>query len=128
MGLCRPSGDADKIWVVDAVGRKRLILGTLSSLRIGGRRHLQRGLGPGKDFAVGRDELDPALALAAWCAGTVASLSFVNYGNLFSNLGSAPAFFNTDLIGALHGADVSGLVSAAVAAAVYWGGRRLRPS
>ena len=70
----------------------------------------------------------PALALAAWCAGTVASLSFVNYGNLFSNLGSAPAFFNTDLIGALHGADVSGLVSAAVAAAVYWGGRRLRPS
>jgi NCS1 family nucleobase:cation symporter-1 len=70
----------------------------------------------------------PALALAAWFAGTLVSLAFVNYENLFSNLGSGPAFLNAGLIGALHGADLSGLISAAVAAAVYWGGRRLRPS
>jgi NCS1 family nucleobase:cation symporter-1 len=70
----------------------------------------------------------PALALAAWAAGTLASLAFVNYANLFSNLGAAPAFFNSGLIAALHGADLSGLVSAAVAAAAYWGVRRLRQS
>ncbi len=70
----------------------------------------------------------PALALTAWAAGTIASLWFVNYGNLFSNLGAAPTFFNADLIGALHGADLSGLVSAAVAAAVYLGARRVLPA
>ena len=70
----------------------------------------------------------PALALAAWGAGTMVSLVFVNYGNLFSNLGAAPNFFNADLIGSLRGADLSGLVSAIVAAGVYWGARRLRPS
>jgi nucleobase:cation symporter-1, NCS1 family len=70
----------------------------------------------------------PALALAAWGAGTMVSLAFVNYTNLFSNLGSAPTFFNAGLIDVMHGADLSGLVSAAVAAAVYWGARRLRPS
>jgi nucleobase:cation symporter-1, NCS1 family len=70
----------------------------------------------------------PALALAAWGAGTVVSLAFVNYANLFSNLGAAPTFFNAGLIEGLHGADLSGLVSAAAAAAVYWGVRRLRPS
>ncbi len=69
-----------------------------------------------------------AMALAAWAAGTVVSLAFVNYGNLFSNLGTAPTFFNDGLIGGLHGADLSGLVSAAVAAAVYLGARRYRPS
>jgi nucleobase:cation symporter-1, NCS1 family len=70
----------------------------------------------------------PTVALAAWATGTAASLLFVNYGNLFSNLGVGPTFFNAGLIGGLHGADLSGLVSAAVAAAVYWGVRRLRPS
>jgi purine-cytosine permease-like protein len=70
----------------------------------------------------------PRLALAAWAAGTLVSLVFVNYGNLFSNLGAGPTFFNAGLIGGLHGADLSGLVSAAAAAAVYWGARRVRPS
>jgi NCS1 family nucleobase:cation symporter-1 len=70
----------------------------------------------------------PAQALAAWAVGTAVSLVFVNYGNLFSNLGAAPNFFNAGLIGGLHGADLSGLVSAAVAAAAYWGARRLRPA
>jgi purine-cytosine permease-like protein len=70
----------------------------------------------------------PAAALAAWAAGTVVSLVFVNYDNLFSNLGATPTFFNAGLINGLHGADLSGLVSAAVAAAVYLGARRLRTS
>ncbi|MEA2655706.1 MAG: hypothetical protein QOI23_1071 [Chloroflexota bacterium] len=70
----------------------------------------------------------PALALAAWGAGTAASLLFVNYDNLFSNLGPGRAFFNQSLIGGLHGADLSGIVSAAVAAGLYLGARRLRPS
>jgi hypothetical protein len=68
----------------------------------------------------------PHLALAAWLAGTVTSLMFVNYDNLFSNLAGAPMFFNSNLISGLHGADVSGLVSISVAAAVYWTGRRVR--
>ena len=68
----------------------------------------------------------PRLALAAWLAGTAASLGFVNYGNLFSNLTGAPKFFNGGLVGALHGADLSGLVSVAVAASIYWSGRRVR--
>jgi purine-cytosine permease-like protein len=70
----------------------------------------------------------PTLALVSWAAGTVASLAFVNYGNLFSNLGSGQAFFNQGLVSGLHGADVSGLVSAAVAAGMYLGTRRLRPA
>jgi NCS1 family nucleobase:cation symporter-1 len=72
----------------------------------------------------------PALAVAAWALGTVASLMFVNYGNLYSNLGvgAGHAFFNQALIAGLHGADLSGLVSAAVAAAIYVGLRRLRKS
>jgi NCS1 family nucleobase:cation symporter-1 len=65
------------------------------------------------------------LAVVAWLAGAAASLLFVNYDNLFSNLVSAPHFFNDGLIGHLHGADVSGLISIAVAAAVYSLGRRL---
>jgi hypothetical protein len=56
------------------------------------------------------------------------SLVFVNYGNLFSNLGASPTFFNAGLIGGLHGADLSGLVSATVAAVVYLGARRIRVS
>jgi hypothetical protein len=51
---------------------------------------------------------------------------FVNYLNLFSNVAGAPAFFNDGLLRALHGADLSGLISVAVAAAVYWTGRRVR--
>ena len=68
----------------------------------------------------------PRLALVAWLAGTATSLLFVNYDNLFSNLVPAHEFFNSGLVGALHGADVSGLVSIAVAAAVYWSGQRVR--
>ena len=65
----------------------------------------------------------PQAALGAWLAGTAASLVFVNYANLFSNLGER-SYFNDGLISALHGADVSGLVSVGVAAAVYWSVRR----
>ena len=68
----------------------------------------------------------PRLALIAWLAATATSLLFVNYDNLFSNLLPARGFFNSGLVGALHGADVSGLVSIAVAAAVYWTGQRMR--
>jgi NCS1 family nucleobase:cation symporter-1 len=68
----------------------------------------------------------PRLALLAWLAGTVSSLVFVNYANLFSNLFASPRFFNDALIAALHGADVSGLVSVVIAAAVYSAGQRVR--
>jgi len=67
----------------------------------------------------------PSLALAAWIAGTAASLLFVNYTNLFGNLVAKPSFFNDGLIANLHGADLSGLISVGVAAAVYWIGRRM---
>jgi len=67
-------------------------------------------------------------ALGAWLAGTVVSLFFVNYGNLFSNVVAQPRYFNDSVISAMHGADISGLVSVAVAAAVYWGARRLTPA
>jgi NCS1 family nucleobase:cation symporter-1 len=76
-------------------------------------------------FFVFEGRARPRLAMIAWLAGAGASLLFVNYDNLFSNLVSAPHFFNDSLIGRLHGADVSGLVSIAVAAGVYWSGRRL---
>ena len=66
----------------------------------------------------------PGLAVAAWAAGTAASLVFVNYANLFGNVVATSGFLNSGLIGAMHGADLSGLVSVGVAAAVYWGGRR----
>jgi NCS1 family nucleobase:cation symporter-1 len=77
-------------------------------------------------FFVFEGRARPAAALLAWLAGTAASLLFVNYDNLFSNLVSKPSFFNDGLIAGLHGADLSGLVSMAVAAAVYFGARRLR--
>src|SRR5437660_9034004 len=67
----------------------------------------------------------PALALGAWITGTAASLLFVNYANLFGNLVAKPSFFNDGLIAGLHGADLAGLLSAGVAAFVYWFGRRL---
>ncbi len=68
----------------------------------------------------------PAAALLAWLAGTVVSLLFVNYENLFGNISSASNFFNDRLIGALDGADISGLVSIGVAAIAYVALRRLR--
>ncbi len=79
-------------------------------------------------FFVFEGRARPKLALAAWLAGAATSLLFVNYTNLFGNVVSTPHFFNDGLIAGLHGADASGLVSIAVAAAVYWGGRRLQPS
>jgi NCS1 family nucleobase:cation symporter-1 len=79
-------------------------------------------------FFVFEAKARPGPALVAWLTGTLVSLLFVNYDNLFSNLVTKPAFFNDTLIGGLHGADLSGLVSVAVAAAVYWGARRLRPT
>jgi NCS1 family nucleobase:cation symporter-1 len=79
-------------------------------------------------FFVFEGQARPALALGAWLAGTVTSLLFVNYSNLFSNVVSKPVFFNDSVISTLHGADISGLVSVGVAAAVYLGVRRLRPA
>lgn len=79
-------------------------------------------------FFVFEGRVRPGLALAAWAAGTLASLVFVNYSNLFGNVFQHPSFFNDSLIGALHGADISGLVSVAVAAVVYWTGRKLAPA
>jgi nucleobase:cation symporter-1, NCS1 family len=78
-------------------------------------------------FFVFEGRARPRLALLAWLAGTAASLLFVNYESLFSNLTTGQAFFNHGLIAGLHGADLSGLVSVGVAAAVYWGARRLQP-
>ena len=75
-------------------------------------------------FFVFEGRARPGLALGAWLAGTAASLLFVNYANLFGNLVAQPRFFNGSLIAGLHGADLSGLVSVTVAAAVYWTGRR----
>jgi NCS1 family nucleobase:cation symporter-1 len=77
-------------------------------------------------FFIFEGKTRPALAVVAWLAGTATSLLFVNYVNLFGNLVARPSFFNDGLITALHGADVSGLVSVGVAAIVYWAGRRLR--
>jgi NCS1 family nucleobase:cation symporter-1 len=57
----------------------------------------------------------PAAALVAWTLGTAVSLLFVNYPNVYPGAHA----FNQPLIDALHGADLSGLVSMAVAALVY---------
>jgi NCS1 family nucleobase:cation symporter-1 len=75
-------------------------------------------------FFVFEGRARPRLALGSWLAGTAASLLFVNYANLFGNLVQRPTFFNDPLIHALHGADLSGVVSVAVAAAAYWVGRK----
>jgi hypothetical protein len=81
-------------------------------------------------FFVFEGRARPSLALASWLAGTAASLLFVNYENLFGNLSVLVklGFFNDGLISRMHGADLSGIVSIAVAAAVYWGARKLRPA
>jgi nucleobase:cation symporter-1, NCS1 family len=63
-------------------------------------------------------------ALIAWLAGTVASLVFVNYQNIFGNTFGVPSYFNDAVIRALHGADISGLVSMGVAAVAYLALRR----
>lgn len=55
-------------------------------------------------------------ALTAWAAGTALSLVFVNYENIFLT----GTYFNDGLVHALHGADISGLVSVGAAAAVYF--------
>jgi NCS1 family nucleobase:cation symporter-1 len=60
-------------------------------------------------------ERHPMPALVAWGLGTAVSLLFVNYGNIYQGLHA----FNYGLILALHGADLSGLVSVAVAVAAY---------
>ena len=57
----------------------------------------------------------PIPALVAWGLGTAVSLLFVNYPNIFGGAN----FFNQPLIDALHGADLSGLVSAIVAGLAY---------
>jgi NCS1 family nucleobase:cation symporter-1 len=75
-------------------------------------------------FFVFEGRARPGLAIAAWMAGTAASLVFVNYANLFGNVAAKATFFNEGLISTLHGADLSGVVSVAVAASVYWFGRR----
>ncbi|HEV2477979.1 MAG TPA: cytosine permease [Candidatus Dormibacteraeota bacterium] len=75
-------------------------------------------------FFVFEAKARPRLAVIAWLAGTATSLVFVNYANLFGNVVTNPSFFNARLITGLHGADISGLVSIGVAAAVYWLGRR----
>jgi nucleobase:cation symporter-1, NCS1 family len=75
-------------------------------------------------FFVFEGKARPRLAVVAWLAGTATSLVFVNYANLFGNVVTNPSFFNAGLITGLHGADLSGLVSVGVAAAVYWVGRR----
>ena len=62
----------------------------------------------------------PAPALIAWALGTAVSLLFVNYPNIHPGA----QVFNQRLIDTLHGADLSGLVSAGVAAAAYLGLKR----
>jgi NCS1 family nucleobase:cation symporter-1 len=64
-------------------------------------------------FVLGEGRI--AAALTAWAVGTAVSLAFVNYPNIFPGAHVA----NQPLIDALHGADLSGLVSAGVAAGVY---------
>jgi NCS1 family nucleobase:cation symporter-1 len=70
-------------------------------------------------FVVGEGK--PAAALTAWLVGTLASLVFVNYPNIFQT-GHFP---NQPLIDALNGADLSGIVSVVVAAGVYLGLRQV---
>ncbi|HZV48904.1 MAG TPA: cytosine permease [Candidatus Dormibacteraeota bacterium] len=57
----------------------------------------------------------PAHAIAAWAVATAISLCFVNYPNVVPGAHA----FNQPLIDALHGADLSGLVSVGVAVGVY---------
>lgn len=70
-------------------------------------------------------ERHPAPALVAWAVGTALGFVFVNYGNIYPGAHA----FNDGLINALHGADLSGLVSVLAAGTTYTlllrlGGRR----
>ncbi len=76
-------------------------------------------------FFVFSGKARPGLAFLAWGAGTSLSLLFVNYPNLFSSAFPNAHFPNQPVVGLLHGADLSGLVSAGVAALVYWGSLKL---
>ncbi len=62
-------------------------------------------------------------AITAWVLGTICALGFVNYPNLFTypTFGWAQhmVWFNQGLINSLHQADISGLISAMVAAVIY---------
>jgi NCS1 family nucleobase:cation symporter-1 len=73
-------------------------------------------------FALGEGRARPALL--AWLLGTLASLVFVNYPNLFAAAFPNAHFPNQPLIDLLHGADLSGLVSIGVAALAYLALRR----
>jgi NCS1 family nucleobase:cation symporter-1 len=68
-------------------------------------------------FFVFRREARAWPAATAWVAGTLISLLFVNYPNIYPGAHA----FNQALIDFLRGADLSGLVSVAVAAGVYAG-------
>ncbi len=69
-------------------------------------------------FVAGYGRTGPALL--AWGLGTLVSLVFVNYPNIFNGWKT----FNQPLIDALHGADLSGLVSVLVAGGAYLALRR----
>jgi NCS1 family nucleobase:cation symporter-1 len=60
-------------------------------------------------------ERHPVPALVAWALGTAVSFLFVNYANIYPGAHA----FNDPLIGALHNADLSGLVSMLVAGGAY---------
>ncbi len=76
-------------------------------------------------FFVFEGRARPGAALVAWAAGTVASLIFVNYENIFGSALGLLNFFNDPIIRGLHGADLSGLVSIGVSAVAYIVLRRL---
>jgi NCS1 family nucleobase:cation symporter-1 len=61
-------------------------------------------------------ERHPVPALLAWGLGTALSFLFVNYANIYPGM---HAFNDGLVVGALHGADLSGLVSMLVAAGSY---------
>lgn len=65
-------------------------------------------------------------AVAAWLAGTLLSLVFVNYPNLFASAFPNAHYPNQALVDGLHNADLSGLVSVGAAAIFFLGLRRLR--
>src|SRR5438874_330325 len=76
-------------------------------------------------FVIGEGRVRPALI--AWLLGTLASLVFVNYPNLFAAAIPNAHFPNQPLIDLLRGADLSGLVSVGVAAAAYVALRKATP-
>ena len=77
-------------------------------------------------FFVLKEAVNSRQAVIAWVAGTILSLVFVNYPNLFSSAFPGAHYPNQPLIDALHNADLSGLVSVGVAAGVFLLIRRLK--